>query len=177
MKKSALLIICIIACISVYAQPPKGMEIGVGIDGGFPVGGFGLKSNPGIGGDAQLGYNFNSKYALVVNAGYMAFYTTDKLHDESNIGYVSDGFIKIGARYVFPSRMYVLPQIGFSDFSGQQGNNVQGNGFTYAASLGYFADKKKTLDVSIRYESTTNKETITFVGIRFACLIGPGMFF
>ena len=166
MKRILLSAVVLFFSAAAFSQKGVGTELGFGIDFGVPVGDFGIKSNPGIGGDAKIGYNFTANWAAGFQAGYMAFFTTDKLDDE-NIGTLSDGFFKVYGRYTTKGRLYFEPALGFSKFSSGRLRDIGGDGFTYAGSIGYYANAAKTFDFSVRYEGTNNSEAIRFVGLRF----------
>jgi hypothetical protein len=166
MKKIALCVTVLLFSAAAFSQKGVGTELGFGVDFGVPVGNFGLNANPGIGGDAKLGYNFTPNWALLLQAGYIAFFTTQKLNDR-NIGTIGDGFFKVSGRYVTKGRLYFEPGFGFSKFSTSNIKTVGGSGFTYAGAVGLYADKAKTFDFSVRYEATVNSESIHFVGLRF----------
>jgi opacity protein-like surface antigen len=180
MKQIAIVVFALLCLTAAHAQKKgSGVEIGLGIDGGLPVGND-LKpyTTAGIGGDATLGYNFDERAALLVRGGYMTFITKEAYRD-LNINAVGDGFIKLVGRYTFPGRFYVEPQIGYSRFNSAKGgsNKISSNSFTYAAAAGIFLDPLKAFDVSLRYEGNTCKNGINFVGIRFAYSLKPGMYF
>ena len=166
MKKIALcVLVFIFSAKAAFSQYTGSTELGFGVDFGVPVGSFGLKTNPGVGADAHLGYNFTKNWGVVVTAGYMAFFTTEKLNDQ-NIGTIGDGFFKLSGRYIFNNGFYVQPGFGFSKFSSGNIKDIGGDGLTLAAQAGFYANKSKTFDFSVRYEATTNDESIHFVGVR-----------
>ncbi len=166
MKKIAFCALVMFFSIAAFSQKGIGAELAFGVDFGVPVGDFGLNVNPGIGGDAKLGYNFTQNWALLIQAGYIAFFTTEKYNDR-NIGTIGDGFFKVSGRYTTKGRLYFEPALGFSKFSTGSVRDIYGDGFTLAGSVGYYADKAKTFDFSVRYEATVNSESIHFVGLRF----------
>ncbi len=165
MKQIALCVIVMLISSAAFSQYTGSTELGIGLDFGVPVGSFGLQTNPGIGGDIKLGYNFNRNWALLLQAGYMSFFTTEKL-DSRNIGTIGDGFFKVCGRYTTKGRVYLEPAIGFSKFSSGNIKDIGGNGLTLAGTVGFYADPAKTFDFSIRYETTSNSESVRFVGLR-----------
>jgi hypothetical protein len=166
MKKIALCVTVMLLSVAAFSQHGVGTELAFGLDFGVPVGNFGLSVNPGIGGDAKLGYNFTPNWAVLIQAGYMGFFTTEKYADR-NINTIGDGFFKVSGRYTTKGRIYFEPAVGFSKFSTGNVRDIYGDGLTLAGSVGYYADKAKTFDFSVRYEETTNSESIHFVGLRF----------
>ncbi len=118
-----------------------------------------------MGGDIKLGYNFNPTWAVLLQAGYLSFFTTEKL-DSRNIGTIGDGFFKVSGRYTTKNRIYFEPALGFSKFSSGKIRDIGGNGVTLAAGVGYYADRAKTIDVGVRYETTSNSESVRFVAFR-----------
>lgn len=166
MKKMTLcVLVFFFSAKAAFSQYTGSTEIGFGLDFGVPVGNFGLKTNPGFGGDAHVGYNFTKNWGVVVTAGYMAFFTTEKLNDQ-NIGTIGDGFFKVSGRYIFKNGFYLQPGLGFSQFSSGRVKDIGGNGLTLAGQAGFYANKAKTFDFSVRYEATNNDEAIHFVGVR-----------
>ena len=166
MKKIALCVFVLFISAAAFSQKGIGTELAFGVDFGVPVGSFGLNANPGVGADAKVGYNFTQNWALLIQAGYIGFFTTEKL-DSRNLGTIGDGFFKVCGRYTTKGRTYFEPALGFSKFSSGKVTDIGGDGLTYAATVGFYADKAKTFDFSVRYEATTNSESIHFVGLRF----------
>lgn len=166
MKRIFLFTIVLFFSAAAFSQNGLGAELALGVDFGVPVGSFGIKSNPGAGADAKLGYNFTRNWAVLLQAGYMAFFTTEKLSNQ-NIGTLSDGFFKVCGRYTTNGRLYFEPAFGFSKFSSGRVRDIGGDGLTLAGTVGYYANPAKTFDFSIRYETTSNSESVRFVGLRF----------
>ena len=173
MKKIALCVMVLLFSAAAFSQKGIGTELAFGLDFGVPVGSFGLNANPGFGADAKVGYNFTSHWAADIQAGYMAFFTTQKLNDR-NIGTIGDGFFKLCGRYTTNGRLYIEPALGISKFSSGNIRDIGGNGLTLAGTVGYYADAAKTFDFSVRYESTSNSESIRFVGLRFGYRLVSG---
>ncbi len=166
MKRIFLFAIVMFFSAAAFSQHGTGAELGLGVDFAVPVGSFGIQTNPGVGADAKIGYNFTPNWAILGQAGYIAFFTTDKL-DNRNIGTLSDGFFKLCGRYTTKGRLYFEPGLGFSKFSSGNIKDIGGDGLTLAATVGYYADPAKTFDLSVRYETTSNSESVRFVGLRF----------
>ena len=179
MKQIAGIVLALLCIYTANAQinNGKGVELGFGIDAGIPVGNdLQEYTNFGFGGDATLGYNFNKHAALLLRGGYMSFTVKDD-YRRNKLNAIGDGFMKLCGRYNFPGRFYVEPQVGYTSFNSGKSHLVNtGNGFTYAAAAGVFLDKPKTFDVSLRYEATTGKNGIDFVGLRVAYSIKPGYY-
>jgi len=179
MKQIVIVVITLLCLTSAHAQVKgSGVEFGFGVDAGLPVGNDLKKyTSAGFGGDATLGYNFDAKYALLVRGGYMTFITKG-IYREHDVKAVGDGFIKAIGRYTFPNRFYLEPQLGYSHFAGGKGMyKINSGGLTYAAAAGVFLDKMKFFDISLRYEGSTCKDGIDFVGLRFAYSLKPGSYF
>ena len=166
MKKIALCVLIMMFSAAAFSQKGVGTELAFGADFAVPVGSFGLQTNPGIGADAKVGYNFTPNWAVLVQAGYISFFTTQKL-DDRNVGSIGDGFFKLCGRYTTKGRLYVEPAVGFSKFSNGNTRDIGGSGLTLAGTVGYYADAAKTFDFSVRYETTSNSEAVRFVGLRF----------
>lgn len=175
MKKIAFCVLLYFFSTAAFSQKGVGTELAFGLDFGVPVGNFGLNlnANPGFGADAKLGYNFTPNWAVLIQAGYMAFFTTEKLNSR-NVGTISDGFIKLCGKYTTQGRLYFEPALGFSKFSSGNIKAIGGDGLTLAATVGYYADAAKTFDFGIRYETTTNSESVRFVGIRLGYRLVSG---
>ncbi len=178
MKLIAIIVFALLCISSANAQiKGRGVELGFGADAGVPVSNsLQQYTSWGFGGDATLGYNFDTHTALLVRGGYMSFPVKDE-YKRNKLKAIGGGFMKLCGRYNFPGRFYVEPQVGFTSFSSGKSHEVKtGNGFTYAAAAGLFLDKLKALDVSLRYEATTGNDGINFVGLRLAYSIKPGTF-
>jgi hypothetical protein len=178
MKQPAIVVFALLCVTVVNAQVKgRGIELGFGVDAGLPMGNDLKKyTSAGIGGDATLGYNFNEHTALLVRGGYLSFNVKDE-YRQNNLKSIGDGFMKVCGRYIFPARIFVEPQLGFSSFSSGKSHLFHpGQGITYAAAVGMFLDKLNAFEVGVRYEATACKNGIDFVGLRMAYSIKPGTF-
>lgn len=173
MKRIFLFAIVLFFSAAAFSQKGVGSELGLGLDFAVPVGSFGVQTNPGVGGDINLGYNFTPQWAVIGQAGYIAFFTTSKLSSR-NVGTLSDGFFKLCGRYTTKGRLYFEPGFGFSKFSSGKITDIGGSGLTLAAAVGYYANPAKTFDFSVRYESTSNSESVRFVGLRVSYRLVSG---
>jgi hypothetical protein len=181
MKQTAIVVIALLCLTTAQAQKKgNGIEVGLGLDGDLPVGNY-LEpyTSAGVGGDATIGYNFNTHSALLMRAGFMSFFAKNEYSDETNINSITDAFIKLVGRYTFTNRFYLEPQLGYSNFTSPSGgaNKINENSFTYAAAAGIFLNKQKSFDVSVRYEGNTGSKAVNFVGLRIAYSLKPGMYF
>lgn len=166
MRRIFLFAIVMFISAAAFSQSTGGAELAFGVDFAVPVGNFGIQTNPGVGADVKVGYNLTPNWAILGQAGYIAFFTTSKLADR-NIGTLSDGFFKLCGRYTTKGRLYFEPGVGFSKFSSGAIRDIGGDGLTLAATVGYYANPAKTFDLSVRYETTSNSESVRFVGLRF----------
>jgi len=179
MRQIAVIVLALLCIYTANAQinNGRGIELGFGVDAGIPVGNdFKEYTSFGFGGDATLGYNFNKRSALLLRGGYMSFVVKDA-YQQNKLKAIGDGFMKVCGRYIFPFHFFVEPQAGYSTFSSGKSHLVHpGNGFTYAAAAGFCFDRLNAFEVSLRYEATTCKNGINFVGLRVAYNIKPGTY-
>jgi hypothetical protein len=176
MKQIATIVFALLCISSVNAQTNcVGVELGFGVDAGVPVSNDLKKyTNWGFGGDATLGYNFNTQMALLVRGGYMSFAVKDE-YKRNNLTAIGDGFMRLCGRYNFAGPFYIEPQIGYSTFSSGKSHEVKpGSGFNYAVAAGAFLDHSKAFEASLRYEATASNNGIDFVGLRVSYSIKPG---
>jgi hypothetical protein len=181
MKQTAIIVYALLCLTAAQAQKKgNGVEVGLAVDGDLPVGNY-LKpyTSAGVGGDATIGYNFNTHSALLMRGGFMSFFTKNEYSNETDINSISDAFIKLVGRYTFTNRFYLEPQLGYSNFTSPSGagKKINTNSFTYAAAAGIYLNKLKSFDVSVRYEGNTGSQAVNFVGLRIAYSLKPGMYF
>ena len=72
------LLVLVCSALSV-AQTAGGWSVGVGAEGGVPIGDFSNVSSFGIGGTAWAGYNVDPSFLLAVKSGYLVFSVKDAL--------------------------------------------------------------------------------------------------
>lgn len=180
MKKIALVVFALLCLSAAQAQKKgSGVEIGLGIDAGIPVGNdLDPFTTSGFGGDATLGYNFDEKFALLVRGGFMTFLTTDA-YRSYNINAIGNGFVKAVGRYTFYRNLFIEPQVGYAHFSSATGgrNKINSDGLAYAFAAGTSFGPLKAFDVSLRYEGVTCQNGINFVALRLAYSLKPGTYF
>lgn len=180
MKQFVIVLFALLCMHAAQAQKKgSGVEFGFALDAGVPVGN---DLNPfttaGFGGDATLGYNFDSKFAVLMRGGYMAFLTTEA-YRSYNINTINNGFIKAVGRYTFYRNLFIEPQLGYTHFSSATGgrNKINSDGLGYAFAAGTSFGPLKAFDISLRYEGATCQNGINFVALRLAYSLKPGTYF
>jgi len=179
MKKVAILVaILVVMCsMSSVAQTVGGWSIGVGAEGGIPMGDFSNFSSFGIGGTAWAGYNVDPNFVVGLRSGYVRFSGKDY-----NIGGVtvntSFGVIPIvaeGKYFFMPSgdtRVYGAADVGIyilsaSASAGGVSASTSESKLGFAPMLGaqFKAGDKMWVDVHGNYTViTTSGSSTSFVG-------------
>ncbi|MBN9299021.1 MAG: outer membrane beta-barrel protein [Filimonas sp.] len=160
MKKVTLALFAMMFASLTFAQTAKkasSSELGIGVDGAFPIGDFSKFSSFGIGGTLKYAYNIDENNAITLTSGYINFSGKNGL---GSVGYIP---VKAGYRYTFPGNFYVEPQLGVTFATGEG----SGSAFTYAGNIGY--KFTPAIDLSARYEGfSKNSVNTSFIGVRLA---------
>ncbi|MFD2143921.1 hypothetical protein [Mucilaginibacter antarcticus] len=155
-----------LASTKMFAQD-KGLTVGLGLEGGLPIGSFANGYNFGGGATLRLAYNLDETSAITATTGAIAFLpkkvTGVDMKAQLNIP------IKVGYKYMLSDVIYGLGESGFTiarvympTITGTTGGvtSVSSTQFTYSVGVGA---KLGAFDPSIRYEGYSGTG---FLGLR-----------
>ena len=161
MRKSifaSIAVFCFLAlgCITAKAQKEtKKFSVGIGFEGGLPVG----TANEGYhftaGGNIRLSYHVGPGF-VTLTSGVSAWLPKSDQGDATKASLVIP--VKAGYKYIFHKPFFVMGELGYSSFkvyykdiNGDLANSTSG-GFTYAPSVGV---NLNVFEIAIKYESTS----------------------
>ncbi len=185
MKKLAIMVALLIIALPLYGQTagPSQWSIGVGAEGGVPVGDFNNASNFGIGGLAFVGYNgFDPAFQLTLSSGYVHFSGKD-ISDPFTGGTINTKWgiipIVLGGKYYFmpgDTRVYGQANVGLYVLSASADETVGSATVSVSSSTSKFgvspvlgaqfkAGDKMWVDVHANYSAVfTEGSTTSWVG-------------
>lgn len=170
MKKTLLLVLICIVTTSLnqlYAQNGKSFSFGFGLEGGAMVGDKNVKQAF----SSQAGLSL--RFAVKAGPGYVTFtpgasLVIPKKVDEENLKLGTNIPLKLGYKYNFASKFFVMAEAGYSiysfysadldgevDYESIRNSKTSTGGFTWAPSIGVDLGK---LELALRYESTAFKK-------------------
>lgn len=162
----ALLLLFALSTTKMFAQDKK-LSIGLGLEGGLPIGNFANAYNIGGGATLRIAYALDETSAITATTGAMAFIPKDisgvDMKAQLNIP------IKVGYKYMLGDVLYGLGESGFTiarvyapkpSGSTATVSSVSSTEFTYSVGLGAHLG---AFDPSIRYEGYSSSG---FLGLR-----------
>ena len=172
MKQAVLVAILVVACsISAFGQATGSWRVGVGAEGGIPIGDFSNFASLGIGGIVKASYVVDPTFEVTLKTGYLSFsgkdITVTFLGVSTTVSGGSAGIIPIlvGGKYYFmpgDTRVYGDAEVGMFSIS-----NGGGTKFGFAPALGaeFKAGDKMWVDVHGNYSYiSTDVISTSFIG-------------
>jgi len=182
MKKLAIIVALLVVALPLFGQTssPSQWSLGVGAEGGVPVGDFNNESNFGIGGLAFVGYNgFDPAFQLTLSSGYVSFSGKD-IADPFTGGTINTKLgvipIVVGGKYYFmpgDTRVYGQANVGLyiltasaseTDSSGvsiSASTNTSKFGVSPVLGVQFKAGDKMSVDVHANYTSVFTEGSTT----------------
>lgn len=146
------------------AKPYKKVRIGLGLEGGLPMGTLKTAYKYAGGATFRVAVALNEKMAVTATTGAIAF--IPEMIPNVDLKASINIPIKAGYKYMLSNKVYALGEAGTTMFktygvaSNGQVVSSSSNGFTYSAGIGAHALR---LDTSLRYEGYSNGG---FLGLR-----------
>ena len=169
MKQAVLVAILVVACsISAFGQATGSWRVGVGAEGGIPIGDFSNFASLGIGGIGSVAYVVDPNFEVTLKSGYLNFSGKDiTVPGFGTISGTSGSIIPIlvGGKYYFmpgDTRVYGDAEVGMFSIS-----NGGGTKFGFAPALGaeFKAGDKMWVDVHGNYSYiSTDVISTSFIG-------------
>jgi opacity protein-like surface antigen len=182
MKQAVVIVaILVVLCsLSAFGQAVGSWRIGVGAEGGLPIGDFNNVSSFGIGGVASAGYVVDPAFTVSLNSGYIHFSGKDftVAGTTVNTSYNVVPILVCGKYYFMPgdTRVYGAASVGMYLLSASASATVSGvnvsastsdTKFGFAPALGaeFKAGDKMFVDVHGNYSYISTDVTSTsFIG-------------
>jgi opacity protein-like surface antigen len=170
----------LVCSVFAVAQDTGGWRIGVGAEGGVPVGDFNNASSFGIGGLAFVGYDADPSFSVTLSSGYIRFSGKDIVILGNTIKTdMSAVPIVVGGKYYFmpgDTRVYGQANVGLYLLNASASTTVSGINVSASTSESKFgvspvlgaefkAGDKMWVDLHANYTSVfTDVSTTSWVG-------------
>lgn len=144
----------------------KQIQVGINVEGAFPMGDFGKSYSFGIGGSIMGRYTLSDKANLTASLGYLNFSGKSITETfEGDDGPQTQTFkvpstygipLRLGANYLIGGPLFIQGEIGASFMKG-------GTAFLYTPGIGA---RFNNLEVEAKYEGWSKNGTLSFFGVR-----------